>query len=444
MILILALLSCALAIAQFALPKRYAFAPILFAACHTANAPFVGDFNTVRIVIICGIIRAAANGDFKLTLQNRFDRLILSWVFFALLSSVGHSADTALWTRMRWSVDICGSYFYGKSYLRSIGSIENFARILLFVLVPFAALIAYEHKTGRNPYYKIGAKNAYSIVRDGKIRAQGPFGHPILTGTLGASTAPFFLVLWRQRRKAAIVGLAASATITYASASSGPMAAFAVGMAGAVFWRWRPKLRALQFTALAAIALMQILMDRPFWYVMASVDLVGGSTGWYRARLMEQAMWHLNEWWLFGTDYTRHWMPTGVSSSPDHSDMVNYFVHQGVLGGLGVMLSFVGLLVFAFLAFGKKLRACRQRGDVHAEFAVWCAGCALLTHTVSFVSISYFDQMYVFVYMLIGLASNFHMAPFADLETATNITPRPPEAASTPVRGIPRFGVAGK
>ncbi len=47
------------------------------------------------------------------------------------------------------------------------------------------------------------------------------------------------------------------------------------------------------------------------------------------------------------------------------------------------------------------MRVLRDAKDAN-EVILWCAGAALCTHAVSFVSISYFDQMYVLFYLILA------------------------------------------
>lgn len=134
---------------------------------------------------------------------------------------------------------------------------------------------------------------------------------------------------------------------------------------------------------------------------MGSIDLVGGSTGYFRARLIDQSLTYINEWWLTGTDYTRHWMDTGVSWNPDHTDMTNYYIHLGVIGGLPLIIGLVTILSMCFKMIGRRMQELRKINHPD-ELVLWCAGAALAAHAISFVSISYFDQMYVLFYLLVG------------------------------------------
>jgi hypothetical protein len=143
-------------------------------------------------------------------------------------------------------------------------------------------------------------------------------------------------------------------------------------------------------------------MNAPVWYLIARIDLTGGSTGNFRAELITQALAHLDEWWLVGTDYTRHWMPTGVDWSPYHTDITNYYIKMGVIGGLPLLILFVAILVTAFNLLGRTMTAIRGL-DERGERIMWLLGGTLFAHTATFISVTYFDQSYVMFCVLIGI-----------------------------------------
>ena len=66
---------------------------------------------------------------------------------------------------------------------------------------------------------------------------------------------------------------------------------------------------------------------------------------YHRAALIESAIKHLDEWWLAGTDYTRHWMPSGIPANENHTDLTNHYIAMGVMGGLLLLLLFIWLLL---------------------------------------------------------------------------------------------------
>ena len=148
-------------------------------------------------------------------------------------------------------------------------------------------------------------------------------------------------------------------------------------------------------------------MNAPAYYILTRMDVTGSSTSWHRAALIEAALAHLPEWWLVGTDYTRHWFAYGVGWSGRHADITNYYVRMAVDGGLPLLIAFVILLARAFAMVGTTWRCLARAATAPPHvFLPWALGASLLSHAASFVGVSYFDQSVVFLYVtLAGIAS---------------------------------------
>lgn len=393
-------------IAQLALPRRWGFVPLVFAACHMGSYEVLPELTLSRIVILLGIARAVIGGYFIRPTGSALDKAFYAFTFFALISTFGHKADeyfrNPFISRVGLVFNVFGTYMYGRSYLPDLAAFRRYALIVPLILVPLAIMLAAQKKTGLNYYAYIGISSDQTITREDKIRANGPFKHPILAGCAGATALPLVFVTWYfRRKKTAFFGLAICFAIVVCSASSGPLAGVGISALSILLWRWRSHLRLFLWSLVAFGFFYTIIMGRGPWYLMASLDLVGGSTGWHRAKLMDQGYHYLNEWWLWGSDYTRHWMSTGVRWNPNVVDFTNYYLHLGVTGGLGLMLSLIAMIVIGGRLLTSRMRIMRTNGNTD-EIVLWFAGAALATHAISFVSISYFDQMYIFFYLLLG------------------------------------------
>jgi len=153
-------------------------------------------------------------------------------------------------------------------------------------------------------------------------------------------------------------------------------------------------------------------MKVPAYYLLARIDLTGGSTGWHRARLIESAISHLNEWWFAGTDYTRHWMPTGVSWSPNHTDITNHYLMMGVLSGLPLLILFVLIIVRGFYCVGAVVNM--DSGlSLKDRKMVWALGASLFAHAATCISVSYFDQTFVFLYLNLAIIGSIYSLEYS-------------------------------
>jgi hypothetical protein len=396
-------LAAVLILAQLLLPRRWAFVPLLTAACHTGSAAALGDFTIVRFVIVFGLLRAATAGLLRWNSKNPLDVLVALLSVFALVSSFAHAAapTNPFVFRAGLIFNILGAYLYARAYAATPAFLTDLARSLVIILVPLAALMAIEQRTGHNLYAAVGARRAEAAVREDRTRAQGPFGTPILAGTAAAVSIPLLLPLWRRKRRWAATGIGAGVLMIGSSASSGPIGTLLLALGAVGLWRWRRKLRALKTTVVLALVVLHFIKERPIWYLMALVDFVGGSTGWYRARLIDEALGHFGDWWLFGTDHTSHWMDHNLSANQNHCDLTNYYIHLGVIGGLPLTLVLIAILFASFRLLGRRMKMLRGRNS-EAEYSLWCVGAVVFAHAVTFLSVSYFDQMYVFFWFLIG------------------------------------------
>jgi hypothetical protein len=301
--------------------------------------------------------------------------------------------------------DGLGLYFLLRVFVQGADGVSRLARITVILLAPVAVEMVSEHFRGRNAFAVFGGLAEECEVRGGRVRAQGPFAHSILAGTVGAVCWPMALMLWRENRLLALAGLATTGAIVWASSSSGPIMTSLFILLGLALWRFRNRMSLIRWGAVLGLVVLNVVMQAPVYYLLARIDLTGSSTGWHRAELIHAAITHLGEWWLAGTDYTRHWMPYGVKWSENHIDITNYYIKMGVLGGIPLMSLFIGVLVAGFASVG---RALRLEGDAKGEgqFSTWLLGAILFGHAATFFSISYFDQSVVFLYLLLAMIAS--------------------------------------
>ncbi len=387
-----------------ALPRRWAPLPLLMGACYMTQAqgveigPF--SFPFLRLLILVGFLRVLVRRELAGWRWTTLDTVAVLFALWAMASSLWHPDPVgALIFRSGLAYDYCGLFFLFRSFLRSPNELLAIARIAAIVLLPVAAEMVYEKAAGQNLFSAFGGVPATPVVREGHTRAQGPFRHAILAGTVGGVMFPWMVALWwRDRRLAKWGGLGCLAMV-FASRSSGPIGSWLAGIVALLVWPWRFRMRRVRWLAVSAYVGLEIVMKAPAYYLIARVDLAGGSTGWHRARLIESAIDHLPEWWWAGTDYTRHWMPTGVSWSPEHTDITNLYLQMGVVGGLPLMILLILLFTYAFAHVGRAVRVLADRASISSadQVLAWCVGASLFAQAVTGLGVSYFDQSFLFL-----------------------------------------------
>jgi hypothetical protein len=411
------------------LPRRWAALPLLAGAAYMPLGQVVEigpfSFTVIRILVAVGVIRVLVKREHLQGGTKKLDRMMILWGLCAVWSSLFHNDfGSSLVYRLGMLYDGLGVYLLFRVFVQGAEGMFLIARIVIIALIPVAIEMIYECATGTNAFSWLGGIDAESEVRDGRIRAQGPFSHAILAGTVGAVSWPLLLPLWKRNRKLAVLGLLVPVTMVMASRSSGPIMTCLVILIGLCAWKVKHNIHLIRWGALGAILALNILMEAPVYYLLARIDLTGSSTGWHRAELIHAALTHLDEWWFSGTDYTRHWIAYGVGWSKNHVDITNHYVKMGVIGGLPLLLAFVGVLICAFNSLGKVLRA-GNGTCFEQQFMTWTLGAILLGHAATFLSISYFDQSMVFFLMLlacIGSQSQRRKAAAQALEPAVAVS----------------------
>lgn len=393
------------------LPRRWAPLPLMIGACYMTLGqgieigPF--HFTVIRLLVAAGVIRIILRGERLGEGMNVMDWLMVAWAAWALISSIFHNDPSgALVFRLGLIYNACGIYFLLRVFCQSLEDVIGSCRITVVLLIPLAVEMLYETLTVHNLFSVLGRVPESPVIRlSGRIRAQGPFAHSILAGTVGAVCLPFAIALWRQHRKEAVIGIVACLVMVVAAASSGPIMSAIAAIGALWMWNYRHHMRLVRWLAVFGYIGLDLVMQAPAYYLIGRIDLAGGSTGWHRARLIQSAFQHLHEWWLGGTDYTRHWMPTGVSWSADHTDITNQYIKMGVVGGLPLMILFIIILAKGFAFVGQTLR--RSAGlPPKSQFMVWALGASLFAHAVTFISVSYFDQSFLFIYLTLALISS--------------------------------------
>jgi hypothetical protein len=402
-------LICAMAL--LTVPKKWAPIPLLLGCTYMTFGQGIDVFSIslpiYRMLLIVGVARVVIKSEPIPNGLNYIDKLMIVWAIWVIFASLFHNQDRAGPITAGGEVfNIFLPYFLIRIWctdLREIGVVIN---AIALILAPIMVEMMFEKLTGKNLFSVFGGVPDNVLLREGKLRAQGPFRHPILAGTVGASSIPLFVGIIKQSRIVGIIGIIAGVGITVACASSGPLMTLLTGTFGLILWRWNHFVRLLRYSSAIIYIILMVLMTRPPYYLISKIDLSGGSTGWHRSYLIERTILYFEEWWLFGCDETRHWMPLqGFASDAYHTDITNYYIGFAVTGGLFAMLLVIWMMGCAF----------RWVGRIHDEslqiapdqsFMIWCFGASLFSHAVTSVSVAYFDQSMLYFWLCVAVISS--------------------------------------
>jgi hypothetical protein len=428
----------------FSLPRQQAVFPLLATACYMPlgqQMVVAGlHFTIPRLLILVGVTRVVVRGEARGLSLNRIDKLFLWWaVLSVILGFLSKPGPKMLVNRLGVFYNAVGIYFLVSCWVRDSKTFVAAVKFLAVLAIPLAVLMVIEKTTSRNVFSVFGGVPEITVQREGHLRCQAAFRHPILAGTFGATSLPLFIFLWSQGRGAkalALLGGISAGAIAIAASSGGALLTMLLGGVAFGFWRLRHRMRMVRRGVVVMILLLAIVMQAPVWYVFARMSSVVGGGGWYRAMLIDTTAAHISEWWLCGTTYTAHWASSQfiLDDDPDNIDLPNQFVAEAVMGGALKLALFIGIIAQCFIVLGRRIHA-EAVGAAAAGLVWWAAGVCLFTHCVSFWSIVYFDQMAVFWYWLLAAISR--SAYYAQAEQA----PVAGEASLEPTRnGSPLEG----
>jgi hypothetical protein len=424
-----------------ALPRRFAAVPLLLGVAYMTRGQELeigpAHFTVVRLLVAVGFVRVLVRREHLANGMNAVDRWLLAWSVVLVGTSAFHASDAwvyrsgLVWTEL-------GCYFLLRIFLSDCHDVVRVFKTTCLMLAPVAVLMLMEKATRQNAFGPLGGVNQLALVRDGLVRASGPFAHPILAGTVGATCIGMALCLWRQHRKHALLGVFGGSGIVAASTSSGPVLMAGFIALALLLWPLRRLMALIRWLFALGILALAAVMNDPVYFLIARIDITGSSQGYFRAQLIRSSIEHLDEWWLAGTDYTRHWMATGMYANNTHTDITNHILAQGVMGGLLLMFLFVAMLVAAFRGVGRALRE-SQAAPKHQQFVAWTLGALLFGYVVNFTSISLFDQSIVFFYLILA-----GIGAVRATVAATSIAADRPGAPVPPRRQMLGMGHAAK
>ena len=355
------------------------------------------DFSFIRILILITLARIFIRKENRENKTVVTDRLIIFWGIWSILAyGLLLESTSGIVSRTGYMVDAIGAYYIGRTYIKNTEDIQRIMVFLGWISIIVAIFFLVERTTGRNIFSMFGGVPEITLIRDGRLRCQGPFLHPIMAGVFWASILPWFTVLWINKtipKWKLSIFIFSTLFIVLNTASSTPVMAILFGIIGLLFFKVRRHMRAIRLGLMFILIVLHFVMSKPVWHLLARIDVVSGSTGYHRYDLIDKAIVHLSDWWLFGTLSTGHW-GNGLQ------DVTNQFILEGVSSGLLGMVLFILIFTSTFSLLGKKMKMTNSNKEY---LLLWSAGVVLFMHIASFFAVSYFGQVVSAFFLFLGV-----------------------------------------
>ncbi len=388
-----------LGVAMLVLPRRWAILPMFIMACFIPSSQKISimalDFSVLRIMVIFGWVRVWLKGETRGFVWRPLDKAIILWaVVGAAVHTLQMGNTSTLIYRLGTCFDALGTYFVFRCLIRDWTDVDRLILGCAIVSIPVAAIFLIENATGRNMFSIFGGVGEFTPIRYGRMRCQGAIGNSILAGCFWAGLLPLFAASWWKTgtgKLRAVVGVTTSLIIVVTCASSTPVLGVVAGVVGGLMFFCRRNMRLIRWGVLFTLVGLHIVMKAPVWNLVARVSAVGGSTGWFRYRLIDSAIRRFREWFLLGTRSTAHWF-WGAQ------DLANHYIWEGVRGGFVTLALFVAVIVLGFKGVGRLWRA--NTADRYGLALSWAVGVSLFIHCAQFIGVSYYGGAILFVWYL--------------------------------------------
>lgn len=390
----------------FFLPRKWILAPILVVALFIPleqRVVVLGlNFMMLRIMILAGWLQvlcfpAGSARHAGATTLTAVDKAVLWWAVSMSVAFIALWANTsAVVNRLGFLYDTFGIYFLQRRLCARSADVNRAIRVMVLLSATVAVCMVNEQMTGYNLFSVFGGVPEFTAIREGKLRSQGAFQHPILAGCFGAALMPLCASLWchsRGSRPVAAAGILTGAVITITSSSSTPMLAAIGGAVAFAAWPLRNQMRRVRWGIAATLLGLHMVMNGPVWSLINKVSVFGGSSSYHRYYLVDQFIVRVGEWALAGTADNASW---GL----DTWDVANHYVYVGTRGGLVSVILFIAILSLAFARVGQARAA--VAGNLRREWRWWALGAALFAHMVAFYGVSYDSQTAFWWYLLLA------------------------------------------
>ena len=367
---------------------------------------FTLDFYAVRIVALVGLAKVLFLVEPNKIIPNKIDKIFYLYViigsiiyvlvsnnlFGAFIYKSGKFVDSIiLYIVLRKSI-------ITKDSIRLI--IKTFS-ICVIVLLPF---VIYEFYSSKNLFAIFG--RSFISIRDGEIRAAATFSHSILFGSFAAALVP---ILWAQykadKSKILLFAIGCAVFYVYASSSSGPLVVFVVVVLFLIFFKWKQYSKLLARLMLASAIFLHFVREGPLWHLLyVRISVKSGSTGWHRYLLTDAAVKEFPNWWLLGYGdagpqwHTKYWAYTHAK----FTDVTNHYILEGVRGGFVTMSLFVLICYLVIKTLGAHSISQKSEAD---QWLWWGAAVMMISHCVTFLSVAYFGQITMLLYLTIALGA---------------------------------------
>ncbi len=367
------------------------------------------DFTAIRVIAFLGLLKIYFSGDHGRLEMNTIDKLFILYnVFGSIIYFISsYNKFGAFILKSGACVDsiilyiVLRNAIYTKDDIRLI--IKTFS-ICVIILLPFAMFEFYS----ANNLFAILGRSAISL-RNGEIRTATTFSHSILFGSFAAAIIPILYAEYKIKPSIfKLLSISCCIFFVYASSSSGPIIVLMGVIFFLIFFKWKQYGSSFAWFMLATATFIHFIRNNPLWYFLyVGIKVKDSSTGWHRVLLMDAAVKEFWNWWLLGYGdlgpqwHTKYW----PYNHAKFTDVTNHYLLEGVRGGFFTMILFVFLCFKVIKTLGS---FSISQNEVKDQWLWWGFTVMMIAHCITFLSVAYFGQITMLLYLTIAVAAFAH------------------------------------
>jgi len=379
------------------------------------------DISAVRIVVFVLLMRClldpSIRKDFK---WSRLDSWVTCGIIVGVVVPVIASSIPAMRTlenRLGRLPDTYFAYLAARFCLTGHRATMTAIKGVAVAVVPLAVVGMVESYTGWQSFNVLKAYCPWHHAvepelnpRSGFYRAVGPFNHSIAYGVSLATLVPLIYCLRYEKDrwgKFWYLFLTVVVLGVLSSMSSGPLTMLGAVILCLALERFKYLTKPLLIAFAFSCVVVQIASNRSFYRVFVSYVNPLGGAGWHRAKIIDLAIEHFDEWWLLG--YGGRDPGWGASLGMTWTDITNHYVVTGVENGLLGIIAICGMLATALYMI---IRLYRSEHDHARRSCYWAFGSSVVAMAIAFNAVLFSGQAGTLFYCTLGFVASSHNIAF--------------------------------
>ena len=387
----------------FCAPRKYLIWPVIMIACFISPAQrfaILGlDFHFLRAITLMLLVRILIFRDLKDVRLGKADLALTGLVAAIVLGTLARGGINPAMTTAGKMIELFCLYFIGRALIRNLDDVRGMLLGVGLLAVPVGISFIVEQYTRYNFFSLFGGIPEMTVMRDGKLRSQGSFAHPIIAGVFWASFAPMFMAQIFAKQQGFMnicigwVGFIMCCICAFMTNSSTSIAGILVGLTGWCFYKFRNNLRMIFWITMGFAFIIHMASTRGFHGVIFTrISFISASTGYHRYMLFEGLFNNVPKWFFIGTNnrmFNRSFI-----------DVTNQYILIALDGGIIALVLQLSLIEMGFKAVGRALKASVKRADTLLIFGV---GVGYLVAIISFTAVSAYGEAVIPLYMILGI-----------------------------------------